>query len=223
MNHDGTPPRAIDDFFASAPPEIGEVLSASASATQDGLLKHERRVRLDHRIVFSALFGVFFGAFVGLFGWLGAMTVLGYDYDAHPAPMLLRSPWPSMVPGFLLVFVCTYQALRWLRPAVVTFVGADGLARVKRRPTSVRVELIKFVDVDHLTSLGKQLRGDHRLEQPGLFSLGWVGKSKFVIHGTWERGKTPEDHPVHFARAALKAWNDWNERRGYSVLSSDRK
>ncbi|MCA9604641.1 MAG: hypothetical protein KC619_03540 [Myxococcales bacterium] len=190
-NHDGTPGDDADRF-ADAPSAIGEVRSTTSNVV-NGRPRHPDQGALGHTVL-QAMRG--FGVGLGT-GAILAFVVLaimeeGFGVRAEASLML----WGTGLGGV----VGLLPALRiFWPPREQTFVGEDGLARVRGGKT----ELVCFRDVARTHEVGGSMDGADFF---GLVFLSAEGKRLFHIGGSMPKGRAPTHSPSHFADAAKRAF-----------------
>ncbi len=211
----GTNPTETDTsrLFGSPPTEIGRVRSAFSS-----LMFEKEGMRFPRRLLYM---GVGAGA-----------TVL--------AVALLINLHGSLSPGsgsaLALIAGGLVAGILWLdtaTPAICTYVGETGIARLKRSAPDgrVRVETLLFNDATSLEKTHRShMEGEHFLfpeVDEEMVTFLWKdagGKTVFRIKGTnYHKDTLAEPMTAYlFGRAAEESWTDHLMRQGMAAIGNGR-
>ena len=191
-NHDGSDRTPDQERFAEPPRGIG-ALRSTTSNVFDGRCRHPSAGAMTHvylqagRAVGLGLAG---GALAG-FGALIAMEAM----ELEPIPELM---FVGPVIGALVGLAIAWRVVRPAREQ--TFVGADGIARVR----DGRTEVVRFQDVTRVELTGG------RYDATTFFGVVFHGADgrRFVIGGAVPDGRAPVHSPRHFADAAQAAYGE---------------
>lgn len=196
-NHAGQELPEDSDFFATAPKEIGVLLSAHTT-----MKKNDNPSGGLKRMVVAAA-----GTGVGLLVGLGITHVAGLTPERVPFYL-----WAIGMPLFGLVAGREQTAFRH----TCSYVGEDGLAEYtlkksrKRHPHS---KVLRFDDAESLHVTLVDHYGNAFYEKT-TYAYEWKGRrgtACFKIEGSYcEKSGPPKDpcHPFHFGAASEDAWND---------------
>jgi hypothetical protein len=204
IHHDGRP--LLEPLEATPPPEIGRVRSAGTNVI-GGRVHSLEAGALKHEVPLLVRTGSVLGSAVGFtLGLVAAFLLLD-----------LRPVIGGMLAGMALGPAIALWRSRSRR--TTTFVGEHGLARVTTAP--LRLETLSFAQAVAVeggfvvererSAFGVAATAGCRID---LTWRGPGGERLFRIVGRFdERHPPPPANTVHFARAALEAWEAHARRR----------
>ena len=190
-NHAGGPLTGNDDFFATPPPEIGEVLSAHTSLRRDSR-PMAPGTRLTVAVIVGAL-GMGLGVFI-------ALNLRDHFWQLF---------WPVLFAGLGLGITLASTRFRH----TCTFVGRDGLARFRCAGSREHIEsgeVFFFRDAAELRT-AQTRHYTNGVYQNTTYSYTWsdvTGRKRYSLSGSYrsEQGNPSAKSPYHFASAAERAW-----------------
>lgn len=212
-NHNGEPVDAGDLYGGAPGNQLGRILSASTSDTTRPTGK--QILRLVFLRILAAMFAGAVGAGVA-WGLCVAIDSIGPEAEALMPFVIPAVAVAAAVAAFVLV-----------KPQRVTsFVGTEGVYRVRRRGNNEKVEGIRWPDVESLTA--SQTRSYTNGVYTGTtVNYHWTdraGGKRFSIVGQFPQ-KTSDDaprgHAVHFAYAAEQSWTLWRVGQMEARLQRD--
>jgi hypothetical protein len=208
--HNGQPrPKAVR-FFASPPPEIGQVVSAESTVALE-----KRQRSLQARCVLAGIAGV------------GALAVfIGGGIADHAGTDEMGA---SMMLGVVAAVASACAVLYFTRlTGECTFIGTRGIARFTRSSlfglgALPKCDALVFEQAAELRASQTRHLALGAIYTGSTFDYAWFdgsGTRMFHIDGGYHAKKpVPQDEVAwHFAEAAELAWSDWFYSQALKVL-----